>query len=60
MNASINKQRNYSLAIPLKDEEIERLDVYTRQRGLKKGYFVRKAIINELNRQDRAEQVGQT
>jgi hypothetical protein len=54
MNAKNERKRNYTLAIPLEEKEIEELDKYTKVRGLKKGHFVRKAILEKLAREDRA------
>jgi hypothetical protein len=50
MKAIKNEKRNYSLAIPLTNEEIEELDKFTKQRGLKKGHFVRQAILEKLGK----------
>jgi predicted DNA-binding protein len=40
------------IAVPLSKEEVEKLDVYLKRGGIKKGAFVRKAILAYLNIQE--------
>lgn len=40
------------IAVPLSKEENGRINRFLKKTGLKKGAFVRKAILNELERQE--------
>jgi len=44
--------KNRSFGVPLTDNEMRRIHEYLMDTGLKKGHFVRKAILNELERQE--------
>ncbi len=50
--------KKLTVAIPFTPEERIRVNAYIDRLGMKKGTFVRKLILEELARQDHAEQEG--
>lgn len=48
-NVSIKK--GYQIYVPMPQEEMDSLNIFLEENGLKKGAFVRRAIKNELARE---------